>query len=94
MDGEQVVGLANAAKQTHFILKKIGHALQELGSSLKDVTRTRTYVTNITDWESIGSVHGEFFAEIRPAATMVEVSRLIKPELLVEIEVTAVVENK
>ncbi len=75
--------------QTRYILQKIERALQEAGASLHDVARTRMFVTHIGDWQEIGRAHGEFFAAIRPAATMVEVSRLISPDLLVEIEVDA-----
>jgi enamine deaminase RidA (YjgF/YER057c/UK114 family) len=86
----QVNGLNNPYEQTHYILRKIERALIELGASFNNVIRTRMYVTNIENWEPIGRAHGEFFGAIRPAATMVEVRRLIQPELLVEIEVTAV----
>jgi enamine deaminase RidA (YjgF/YER057c/UK114 family) len=89
----QVVGLGSAAAQTEFILQKIELALQQAGASLQDVIRTRIFVTNIADWEAIGRVHGQFFRTIKPAATMVEVQALISPQLLVEIEVTAVVQN-
>ena len=86
----QVVGLDDPAKQTEFILRKIEKALISAGATLADVIKTRMFVTNIADWEKIGRVHGSFFKEIKPAATMVEVKSLISPELLVEIEVTAV----
>lgn len=85
----QVVGKGNAAEQTRYVLQKIERALEEAGASLTAVVRTRLFVTHIADWETIGRVHGEFFGEVRPAATMVEVSRLIDTEHLVEIEVDA-----
>ena len=85
----QVVGKGNAAEQTRYALQKIERALEEAGASLTAVVRTRMFVTHIADWETIGRVHGEFFGEVRPAATMVEVSRLIDVEHLVEIEVDA-----
>ena len=85
----QVVGKNNAAEQTRYILQKMERALVEAGASLKHVVRTRMFVTRITDWEMVGRVHGEFFGEVRPAATMVEVSRLIDVDHLVEIEVDA-----
>jgi enamine deaminase RidA (YjgF/YER057c/UK114 family) len=73
-------------------IAKIEQALEEAGASLYDVVRTRMYVTNIEDWEDVGRAHAEAFSKIMPAATMVEVSRLISPELLVEIEVDAFIE--
>ncbi|MCL4266295.1 MAG: RidA family protein [Anaerolineae bacterium] len=76
--------------QTRYILQKIERALKEAGANLNDVVRTRMFVTQIGDWQEIGRAHGDCFAAIRPAATMVEVNRLISPELLVEIEVDAV----
>ena len=85
----QVVGKNNAAEQTRYILQKMERALVEAGASLTHVVRTRMFVTRITDWEMVGRVHGEFFGEVRPAATMVEVSRLIDVDHLVEIEVDA-----
>jgi len=87
----QVVGLNDPYEQTRFILSKIEKALSQAGVSMKDVIRTKMFVTDISGWEEIGRAHGEFFKDIKPAATMVEVKSLISPELLVEIEVTAIV---
>jgi enamine deaminase RidA (YjgF/YER057c/UK114 family) len=84
-----VIAKGNAAEQTRYILKKIEAALRDAGASLRDVVRTRVFVINIAEWEAIGRVHGEFFGEIRPASAMVEVSKLIDPDHLVEIEVDA-----
>lgn len=86
----QVVGLNDPYTQTQFILAKIEKALKDAGAKLSDITRTRIFVTNIEHWEAIGRAHGERFATIRPAATLLAVSALISPELLVEIEATAV----
>ncbi len=91
MDGDILVGEGDVYVQTKFIFQKIEKALQQLGSSLNDVVRTRMFVTNITDWEKVGKAHGEFFATIKPVATMVEVQRLITDALLIEIEVTAII---
>ena len=88
----QVVGAGDSYLQTRFIINKIERALKEAGASLQDVVRTRIFVTNIQDWEAIGRAHAEFFREIRPATTMVEVKALISPELLVEIEATALID--
>ena len=88
VDGE-VVGIGDAAKQTRVALELVAAALIRAGAAMTDVVRTRMFVVNIDDWELIGRVHGEFFADVRPVATMVEVSRLIDPNHLVEIEVDA-----
>jgi len=85
-----VQGKGDAAEQARVILRKIAAALDEAGASLSDVVRTRIFVTDISRWEEIGRVHGEFFREIRPASTMVQVAALISPDLLVEIEAEAV----
>ena len=84
-----VVGVGDAAAQMRYALQKIGRALNEAGFAFADVVRTRSFVTDISQWEAIGRVHGEFFGEVRPAATMVEVSKLIDPAHLIEIEVDA-----
>lgn len=77
--------------QTTFILQLFSDKLEELGSSLKDVVRTRIYVTDIHQWEEVGRAHGEFFKDIKPVSTMVEVSALVDPKMLVEIEATAII---
>lgn len=91
-DGE-VVGKNDAYLQTVHILKIIEKALKEAGAGMENVVRTRMFVTDIAQWEAIGKAHGEFFKNIKPATTMVEVSGLINPDLLVEIEATAILEN-
>jgi enamine deaminase RidA (YjgF/YER057c/UK114 family) len=87
----EIVGLDSLYEQTRYILAKIETALVAAGATLRDVVRTRIYVTDISRWEEVGRAHGERFKEIKPASTMVEVASLIAPELLVEIEVTAII---
>ena len=87
----QVVGLNNPFEQARFILSKIEKALMQAGATMKDVMRTRMFVTDMSQWEEIGKAHGMYFKDIKPASTMVEVKSLISTELLVEIEVTAMV---
>ncbi len=84
-----VVGVGDVAEQARVALSIIARALEEAGASLADVVRTRMFVTDITHWEAVGRVHGEVFGTVKPAATMVEVSRLIDPDHLIEIEVDA-----
>jgi len=83
----------SAYEQTRFILQKIAGILNKAGASIQDVVRTRMFVTDISRWEEYGRAHGEVFGEIRPCTTMVEVSKLISPEYLIEIEATAIIEN-
>jgi enamine deaminase RidA (YjgF/YER057c/UK114 family) len=92
MDGDILIGKGDIFKQTVFVFKKIEKALAEAGATLNDVVRTRMFVTDISQWEEVGKAHGAFFKNIKPVATMLEVSRLINDDLLIEIEVTAIID--
>ncbi|MCF8452592.1 MAG: RidA family protein [Pedobacter sp.] len=92
VDGDMLIGKDDLYAQTKFILLKVEKALHEAGAQMTDVVRTRMYVTDISKWEEAGKAHAEFFRDIKPATTMVEVSRLIHPDLLIEIEVSALIQ--
>ena len=91
-ENSRLVGKNDAYGQTRFIIEKIEKVLQRAGATLKDVVRTRMFVTDISRWEEYGKAHGEFFKEIRPCTSMIEVKGLIAPEYLVEIEATAILQ--
>ena len=90
-ENNQLVGGDSAYEQTRYVISKIEKVLAKAGASLNDVVRTRIFVTDISRWEEYGKAHGEFFSQIKPCTTMVEISRLIAPEYLVEIEATAII---
>lgn len=89
----RIVSLGDPYGQTVYIIQKIERALKQAGATLTDVVRTRIYVTNVNDWEAIGKAHGEFFADIRPANTLVEVSALVGDGYLVEMEAEAIIQS-
>ena len=93
VEGDKVMFPKDAYGQTQYILLKIQQALEDAGARMEDVVRTRIFVTDMDDWEAVGRAHGEVFAKIKPASTMVEVYRLIQEDLVVEIEATAVIEQ-
>ena len=86
-----VYGAGDMYAQSVYIIQKIEKALQEAGASLSDVVRTRSFVTNLDEWEGLAKAHVEYFGDIHPAATMVEISRLMSPEFLIEMEVEAII---
>lgn len=92
-DDGNVVGKDDAYAQTKFIYQKIEAVLQRAGAEMKDVVRVRMFVTDISRWQEYGKAHSEFFKEIKPCNTMVEVSALIEPDYLIEIEATAIIEQ-
>ena len=94
IDRDKIIAANDPYQQTKFIIRKIERAINEAGGSLEDVIRTRIYVTNINDWSAIGKAHGEFFRNIKPATTMVEVKSLIDPNFVVELEATAILPEK
>ena len=93
VDNDEIVAIGNAYEQAKFIITKIENTLKELNASLNDVIRTRIFVKDISKWEEIGKAHGEFFKEIKPVTTMIEVKAFIHPDILVEIEAEAIVDH-
>lgn len=92
-ENNNLVGGNNAYEQTKFILQKIEKVLERAGASLKDIVRTRMFVTDISRWEEYGKAHGEFFKDIKPCTSMIEIKGLITPEYLIEIEATAILSS-
>ena len=93
-ENNELVGGNDAYLQTKYILEKISKVLQQAGGEMKDVVRTRMFVTDISRWEEYGKAHGEVFKDIRPCTSMIEVKGLIAPEYLIEVEVTAIISRK
>lgn len=93
-ENNNLCGGDDAYLQTKFIIQKIEKVLKQTGASLNDVVRTRMFVTDISRWQQYGKAHGEFFASIKPCTTMVEISKLISPEYLIEIEATAILQTE
>ena len=93
-EDDKVIGVGDVTLQTEYIIKKIEHTLVEAGFSLKDVVRTRIFMTDISLWEEVAKVHSYLFEDVMPASTLVEVSNLIHPDLLIEIEATAIKEDR
>jgi enamine deaminase RidA (YjgF/YER057c/UK114 family) len=91
VDGEKLIGDGDVYSQAKYIFKKIEKALNDAGANMEDVVRTRMFVTDISRWEEAGKAHGEIFKNIKPVSTMVEVKSLIHPDLLIEIEATAII---
>ena len=93
-EDDKVIGVGDVTLQAEYIIKKIEHTLVEAGFSLKDVVRTRIFMTDISHWEEVAKVHSYLFEDVMPACTLVEVSNLIHPDLLIEIEATAIKEYR
>ena len=93
-EDDKVIGMGDVTLQAEYIIKKIEHTLVEAGFSLKDVVRTRIFITDISHWEEVAKVHSYLFEDVMPACTLVEVSNLIHPDLLIEIEATAIKEDR
>lgn len=93
-EDDKVIGVGDVTLQAEYIIKKIEHTLIEAGFSLKDVVRTRIFMTDISHWEEVAKVHSYLFEDVMPASTLVEVSNLIHPDLLIEIEATAIKEDR
>jgi len=93
-DQGNLIGENDAYEQTKYIIQKVKKIFEKVGATLEDVVRTRMFVTDISKWEEYGKAHGEYFGKIKPATTMVEVSKLIDPKFLIEIEFEAIVEEK
>lgn len=93
VDGDKIIGVGNAYEQTKFCLQKIEKALLKAGATVNDVVRTRMFVTDISRWEEYGKAHGEFFKDIKPVTSMIEVKSLIAPQMLIEIEATAIIQD-